>query len=507
MRQHFGLILRSPLSGEGEGVSNTPYASISFRRITQADFCVNCSCIFAWVAGVRGGLWHGMDRFTTTPSPNLQEANRRLHQLRRQAQGQRQIDGLFYSRSESVSPATAMESAAAASLPTHLGWGSEPLSAVIRQQQPACVDESEWLHRLAETSTSAILSTGTPVQIGASASTPSQSTIDTPVVKLYPHIGLGMLRQEKTAPGRLWLMLHHLDVAGCGQLRIDNMRATLTPKAAPMRLCGKRQLRNLLRDGDGLFWTRDKERVWLHSAARVAYALDVERLTGRPVSVPVSALLAGIGSFRAHLYAAFHSGRVKKSRQGTRAGAGASRQSMPIARETLAQLSGVGQSSQRTYEAKTKVNVQTNYAIGEVAQGESWESRAWANGQAVFALKDYRGEQGKKGQTYLAWQLPNSYSGTQSQRPLGRQKRINRTLKDLVTKGMPGNCEETRETQGRSTESSTELEKRYYPNGKLAARAHGRDLTQELYWRRQREGNGRYDHQAENGRFAVWQQL
>ena len=491
--------------GRGKVYLFTPYASISFRRITQADFCVNCSCIFAWVAGVRGGLWHGMDGFTTTPSPNLQEANRRLHQLRTQAQGQRQIDGLFYSRSESVSPATAMESAAAASLPTHLGWGSKPLSAVIRQQQPACADDSKWPHRLAETATSTRLSTGTSAMGSASASTPSQSTTDTPVVKLYPHIGLGMLRQEKTAPGRLWLMLHHLDVSGSGQLRIDNMRTTLTAKQSRMRLCGKRQLRNLLRDGDGIFWTRDKERVWLHSAARVAYALDVERLTGRPVSVPVSALLAGIGSFRAHLYAAFHSGRMKKSRHRMRAGA--SRQSMPIARETLAQLSGVGQSSQRTYEAKTKVNVQTNYAIGEVAQGESWESRAWANGQAVFALKDYRGEQGKKGQTYLAWQLPNSYSGTQTQRPLGRQKRINRTLKDLVTKGMPGNSEETRETQGRSAESSTALEKRYYPNGKLAARAHGRDLTQELYWRRQRDGNGRYDQQAENGRFAVWQQL
>ena len=38
-----------------------PYASISFRRITQAVFCVNAPCLFAWVvdAWVWFVLWHG----------------------------------------------------------------------------------------------------------------------------------------------------------------------------------------------------------------------------------------------------------------------------------------------------------------------------------------------------------------------------------------------------------------------------------------------------------------
>ena len=43
-------------------------------------------------------------------------------------------------------------------------------------------------------------------------------------------------------------------------------------------------------------------------------------------------------------------------------------------------------------------------------------------------MKDFRGYQGKKGKTYLAWQLPNSYGGGHQQRPKGRQKRINRRL-------------------------------------------------------------------------------
>jgi hypothetical protein len=43
----------------------------------------------------------------------------------------------------------------------------------------------------------------------------------------------------------------------------------------------------------------------------VAFGLGVERLSGRPVALPLEALLNGIGRFRAELYAAFHSGRVK----------------------------------------------------------------------------------------------------------------------------------------------------------------------------------------------------
>ena len=143
--------------------------------------------------------------------------------------------------------------------------------------------------------------------------------------------------------------------------------------------------------------------------SKVALALGVERLAGRPVALPVAALVEGIGAFRAHLYTAFHSGRAKESVRG--------REVMPIARATLADLSGVGVSSQRAYEKQTKLKVQANFAVGEVATEENRENRAWVQGQAVFELTDYRGQQGRKGETYLAWQLPNSYLG---QHPLDK---------------------------------------------------------------------------------------
>jgi hypothetical protein len=195
-------------------------------------------------------------------------------------------------------------------------------------------------------------------------------------IRLYPDIGLGMLRTELTAPGRLWLLFHHLDPQGRGVLRVDIIREQqLTRKTSSHYLCGKRQLRNLLRAGEGVFWTRDKRHIWLRSAGRVAYGLGVGRLTGQPVALPLSALLSGIGEFRAHLYAAFHSGRAKGGEAG-----------MPIARDTLADLSGAAANSQRTYEARLRLRPQTNYAIGEVVTEQNKEERAWQQGQAIFEL-------------------------------------------------------------------------------------------------------------------------
>ena len=513
-----------------------------------------------------------MDNPVALPSPQLVEANRRLHELRAQAQSQRQATGeapglrLDEQSSREDLPTSVKDAASVVvagdqawphtSASAHLGWGSDAITAVIhrhRLRESAPVEDGpEWLSNLSlrrdqsgprvglgETavtrSNSAATTTSIPQatilrQAQDRCSTPSaaqlsstkpgsgQALPSTGWVKLYPDIGLGMLRQELTAPGRLWLMLQYLDKEGSGALRIDTIKLHLTQKSSTpsaslractepaevtgLRLCGPRQLRNLLQDGEGVYWTRDKEHVWLRSAAKVAYALGVEQLTGRPVALPVAALLDGIGTFRAHLYAAFHSGRTKETPHGT--------QVMPIARDTLAGLSGVGQSSQRAYEARANVKVQANFAVGEVAKEENRENRAWTQGQALFELKDYRGEQGKKGKTYLAWQLPNRYIGQHQKRPRGRQKRINRKLKDLVMKGMPGNVGETSVAQKSDTSMSSKQdasaaekrEKIYFPNGKLAARAYGRGgrgvRQREMYWSRHRTGNGR---------FVLWQQL
>lgn len=376
-----------------------------------------------------------------------------------------------------------MQSASAettAELPAHLGWGSAAQTAALRRHQQRQRQAKEaaggrnWLEQLAASRpTAADKTDGVDNTDGADQA--KYQAEGAGWVKHYPGLGLGMLRQGRTAPGRLWLLLRYLDQSGSGSLRID-ITQRLTKKTSSLYLCGKRQLRNLLKEGEGVYWLRTQERIWLRSVAKVACALGVERLTGRPVALPLHALLDGIGTFRAHLYTAFHSGRSKDTPHGE--------QAQPIARQTMARLSGVGRSSQRVYEQQAGIHIQANFAVGELATKENGQNRAWVQGPSLFALKDYRGRQGKKGKTYLAWQLPNSYWGGHPQRPKGRQKRINRELQDLVMKGMPGNSEQTAGAQ--------RVGKVYYPNGKLAARAYGRDPGRELYWQQQRTRNGRY---------------
>ncbi|MBK8935539.1 MAG: hypothetical protein IPM76_25105 [Chloroflexi bacterium] len=77
----------------------------------------------------------------------------------------------------------------------------------------------------------------------------------------------------------------------------------------------------------------------------------------------------------------------------------------------------MGRTSQRAYEAQVASEPLANYAIGEAANELKEEERAWQQGPALFTLKDYDGQQGKQGKTYLAWQLPNSYTGQHPQCP------------------------------------------------------------------------------------------
>ncbi|MGH2538800.1 MAG: hypothetical protein ACRDHL_15535, partial [Candidatus Promineifilaceae bacterium] len=277
-----------------------------------------------------------MDDRAATASPLLLEANRRLHALRAQVQAKRPGSGpaaepLCWVKEDlpwTPRPGSLSDLAAAAekvnALPAHLGWGSQALTASLRRrQQPdqRAGNEADWM-ALARLPAAA-----------AARPTAQRKNDDKALhrreewVKLYPDIGLGMLRRELAAPGRLWLLLRHLDGEGRGTLRIDIVTQQLTRKTSTLHVCGIRQLRNLLHDGEGVFWARDEEHIWLRSAARVADALEVERLTGRPVALPVKALLSGIGAFRAHLYAAFHSGRAKDTPHGS--------QATPISRNTL----------------------------------------------------------------------------------------------------------------------------------------------------------------------------
>ncbi len=370
-------------------------------------------------------------------------------------------------------------------LPDHLGWDSGRLTSVLRASQP-CHEAAPKPNSAAAGAIPGNFSLRKPPTPAKRPFPPKNSKSPGPAalnpkdsIKIYPDIALGMLRQEQAAAGRLWLLLRYFDQSGSGVIRIVNIRETFTTAKAPLRFCGWRQLRNLLHQGEGLFWQRDKERIWLRSAGKVAANLDVRQLNGRPVAVPVKHLLGSIGEARAYLYATFHAGRqlCRNDQAGDK----------PIARDTLTALTGLTAESQRGYERRVGMQVNRNYAVGERIDASNKEERVWRQGKAAFEFVDYEGGQGKPGRGYLAWQLPNSYRVALAHRPKGRQKRINQMLSDLFMKGMTGNAQQV-------------IEKRYFGDAARAVRARKRRQTgqveDDLYWQ-----------QKGNGRFCLWHKL
>ncbi len=347
-------------------------------------------------------------------------------------------------------------------LPHHLGWESEAVTRAIRQ---VCQRQQKALDAAADGHTPLL-----PQPARSTSPTPSLAAEDISqprdparvTIKLYPTLALALLKQEQVACGRVWLLLRYLDEAGRGWVAPDAARQAFTDPDSPLYLFGERQLRKLLAQGDGLFWQRDEEHIWLVGLVRVAAALGVARLSGKPVALPLKVLLGPIGDVRAHLYASFHSGRTQTERTGS--------QSSPISRATLSDLSGVSPRSQQTYERKADVTVKRNLAVGSAVGAVCAQEQAWQHGKALFPFTDFRGRQGKAGQTYHAWQLPNNYFGPHAHLSRGRVRHHNRQLADLRHKGDAGNGQRV------------EMERRYYANGCDAEKGWRKRGRVPVYW-------------------------
>jgi len=293
----------------------------------------------------------------------------------------------------------------------------------------------------------------------------SLTACPTKTITVHPTILLAILKQHLEALGRVWLLLRAIDRDGRGWLDVEDTRRHLTEKGSPYHICGWRRLRQLMAQGEGVFWHRDEQdRLWLYGAHRIAYELDSGRLQGFPVELPISALLGGIQAVRAAFYATFHGGRDSK----------------PISRDTLESLSGIPGRTQLEYDRVARVERRRNIAVGERHTAENAQGRAWRHGRAAFHFIDTEGRQGRAGREYVAWHLPNSYRADYQRRSRGSRKRLNRKLADLVKKGIPGNDDRA-------------VEKLFFPTGALAAKRYNRCSEQDAYWQqeeRTRAGGG-----------------
>ncbi|MBK9054484.1 MAG: hypothetical protein IPL78_27310 [Chloroflexi bacterium] len=134
-----------------------------------------------------------------------------------------------------------------------------------------------------------------------------------------------------------------------------------------------------------------------------------------------------------------------------------------------ADLTGVPERTQRAYGRLAGLEVQRNIAVGEQVDPETVQERAWAHGKAVFILTDSQGQQGPKNRQYIAWHLPNSYTGPHQRTSRGRQKKINRKLNDLVKQRAQGN------KQGK-------VDHIFYASGREAGRAFQKRVENDVYW-------------------------
>jgi hypothetical protein len=370
-------------------------------------------------------------------------------------------------------------------LPDHLGWNSEPLTKAYRL---ALKNQAEG-RKGRELSTGDLLSRPQPTPLPQLAETAeSEDTI-----KLSPDVALAILRHKLASPGRIWLLLRHLDNTGRGWIAAESARQQLAGKASKTAVCGKRQLRNLLAAGDNIFWERDQERIWLRSTANVAAVLGLTRLNGRPVSLPLSIFLEPIGTVRAHLFGTFHSSRNGRVEDET---------GKPISRKTLKELSSTTRRTQRLYEKHAGVRSRCNYAVVQSHTPEAEQNLAWQHGPAVFQFKDQKGFAGRCGRLYLARQLPNSYHGPHETLSKGHQRRANRQLADLLNKGITGNGKEevgypAAAEEGADCSGTAFRTTLFYCNGSKAAKAYNRSPRQDIYWR------SRYRHR----RFNLWHSI
>lgn len=377
----------------------------------------------------------------------LLEANQRLYRLReqaRQAQEAGAVERPFPTTAVSASTSLTVAEIVA-SLPAHLGWESAGVARVVRGSGGAGEQGGRGAEEMWEVGCG-VWGVGSG---GVGEAGENGRLVAT--VRHYSSLGVGALAAGETAALRVWLACRHVDGVGRGWLEVAWLRQQVTGKGAPLKLCSWRRLRQILQGGNGRFWRWEDDRLWLHGAARVAAALGVTQFTGRPVDLPLTALTGGIGAFRAHLYAAWHSGR---------------RASTPIARATQQAHLYVPERSQRRYCQQLHLKRQRHFAIGKPYNKERMEEKAWGRGAAAFEFVDSQGALGRRNGRYVAWQLPNSYGRRHQASRMGRQKKLQRQLTDLVNQGARGNGEKV-------------VRRLYHPNGKAAARAAHNQAT---YW-------------------------
>ena len=291
-------------------------------------------------------------------------------------------------------------------------------------------------------------------------------------------------------PYRLYKILQALDQQGRGWLASRWVERLLTGKKSSFFIYGRRQLKIILRRGEGLFWQRvwsnNELRIRLVARAKVVQALACGWLRGKEVTFPLAYLL-GSGRGRqadvnAALYAAVHAGRLKSDRR-----ASGHAKPRPISRARLQKLAGCSRFRQRSYERRVKIDVQPNIHILAAHTEYDLQRARQHLGLPAYTHTDFLGKinRHKRGASYLAVRLPNSYQVPEAITVVHsrRQRTINRSLDGLCLMGSGGSDRE-------------EIVRLYHRDAATAVRAFHRDQQRPAYW-----------PATSNGRARLWQTI
>lgn len=403
-----------------------------------------------------------------TPSPALLDANRRLYELRARQPRYPGTAEAPYPFGKETAEGSVSIAQSLACLPLHLGWGSEAATRAVRaalKRHPAEPGTKELAsvpfqadNQSNETTHHRLPDPTDPVK---------RQQSDNETVKHYPTLGIAALKAGEAPVYQVWLACRFLDENGRGWLSLQEVRQQLTgPGCTGVRLFGWRRLRQVLGQGNGRYWMWDKvgSRLWLFGAARVAAELNVERLSGRPVALPLKVVASSSSTFKAHLYAAWHSGRKHNN---------------PISRQVQQQLTGLPERTQRHYCRRAGVKRQQNITIGGNYSSEAAQECAWRRGRAMFEFYDANGQHGQLGGHYLAWQLPTTHVGPHQQASKGRQRKVNHKLQDLVINRARGN-------------SSEKVGRCYWPDEAAAAKSYNRNPKADAHWPQPEHEDRRY---------------
>ena len=274
-------------------------------------------------------------------------------------------------------------------------------------------------------------------------------------VKAYPTLLNAAHKANQTPAMRVYLLIRAMDQAGRGWVDIGDMRRLFTGKRSQWRIYkSERGLRGILAQGEGIFWNRTDDRLWLHMPARIAQALGCGRLVGLPVAMPVRSLLANIGLVRAHFFASYESGRRSEN---------------PISQAALADITGVSIKSQYNYNQLLKRRSrQNNVVTGLDYNHENIYALSKKHNRPIACFKDWLGKRGPAGAKYCQYRIADSRQSIHTQAPKGRTQKINRKI-DLVSILEQGN--------------DWEVIRTIHPDAVEAAKAFNRDSTIDRVWR------------------------